>query len=165
MHPSGHGSCRLVGRRVQRLLTVEEKVSGHHVSRDMDDHGIVGMTWCCVELDGDGAQHDGLLVHNVGGYAKTRSVCRHDILTAVVFSEREATCDVVCMCVGGNGVHQLQSLRIDQLDVVAQKVVNGVHQGSLVRVFIDDEIGHGPNALVQLLKSHGLSQIIHSLEL
>ena len=139
-------------------IPVEEEISRHHVTRDVDDHGIVGVARSGVELNGDGTEHDFLLVIHVHGNAKACGFGGHHVLTAKLFTQTETSGDVVCVCVGGNGVNKLQSLRVEQRSVVVHEIVDRVNQGRFFGGFVHDQIGHGPDALVQLFKSHGESQ-------
>ena len=134
--------------------TIEQEVTRHHVAGDVDDHGIVGVPWGGMELNGNGTEHDLLLVLNVHGHAKTRRFGRHDVLAVVPFLQGEAGRDVVGMSVGRNDVHQGEIIFLKEVNILLHEIVHRVDQGCLVGCFVDDEVSHGPNTLVQLFKTH-----------
>ena len=86
--------------------------------------------------------------------AQARRFMRHDVVAPELFAQGEAGGDVVGMGVGRNGVNKGQTVLFKAFEVRIHVIVNRVHQSSLTRRLVDDEIGHGPNAFIELFKQH-----------
>ena len=134
---------------------VEQKIARHHVAGDMNDHGIVGVAGSGMELNRDGAEHDFLFVIDVHGDAQTCCLGRHDVVAVVHRLQAETCGDVVGVRMGGDDVHQGEAFVSQKVNVLLHKVVYRVNQGRLFGGLVNHEVGHGPHAFVQLLKSHG----------
>ena len=50
-------------------FAVEQEISRHHVSRNVNDHRIVGVAGSCMKLNRNRTQHDFLFVIDVNGDA------------------------------------------------------------------------------------------------
>ncbi len=88
------------------------------------------------------------------GHAKTRRFGRHDVLAVVLFLQSEAGGDVVGMGVGRNDVHQRETILLKEVNVLLHEIVHRVDQGRFAGCLVNNEVGHGPNTLVQLFKTH-----------
>ena len=111
-----------------------------------------------MELDGDGAEHDLLFIVHVHRHTEAGGLGRHHVLTIELLAQAEAGRDVVGVGVGCNGVNEGEVLTVQHVEVVLEEIVNRVDQGRLVGGLIDDEVGHRPNAFVELLKSHDFAE-------
>ena len=138
--------------------TIEQEVARHHVAGDVDDHGIVGVPWGGMELNGNGTEHVLLVVLTVLGHAKTGRFGRHDVFAVVLLLQSEASSDVVGMGVRCDDVRQGETVFLKEVNILLHEIVHRVDQGRFVGCFVDNEVGHGPNTLVQLFKTHDNSE-------
>ena len=61
---------------------------------------------------------------------------------------------MVSVCVRGDGVEQTLTTRLEQGEVLIDRVPHGVHVGGNTCFFIDNEVGLRPSVPVELFNGH-----------